>query len=182
MSEEQPRPPMLLLMLAMSVCCNAHADQYDFTGRPYAEHPMRLAARIPEDDTDAKIVALLHDVIEDTPITIGKLDEMGFTQKQTDAITILTRQEGEDYEDYVRQVATNPLAKRIKLLDLEDNMDLSRLTQPLDERDITRTRKYHKAYLFLNQFKGVRTVSKEKQAWKPKLPKPIRASKTIIES
>lgn len=147
----EPSNNIHLLMLALEICATAHKNQYDMGGRPYAEHPMRLAARIDERDTDAKIVALLHDVPEDTLETLDTLKERGFTYAQRTAIKLLTRIEGQDYFDYIRLIEANGLATRVKILDLEDNMNLSRLLATLDNRDLLRIVKYHKAYLYLTK-------------------------------
>lgn len=135
-----------LLKLAHEICLEAHQGQTDKVGMPYHLHPERVAARC---TTDAeRIVALLHDTIEDTDVTPEYLLGRGFPQYIIDAILSVTKRDGETYEDFVARAKQNPTGHMVKIHDLEDNMDIRRLDEISDE-SVTRLRKYLKAYHFL---------------------------------
>ena len=103
----------------------AHEGQFDKGGHPYYLHPQCVANMGTTEDE--KIVALLHDVVEDTPITLEELKTQGFSDDVLAALKCLTKIKGEDYQTFIQRVATNPLAVKVKIQDLKDNMDLSRL-------------------------------------------------------
>lgn len=127
---------------AVAIAAEAHLGQYDKAGAPYIYHPLRLMMRAttPEE----KIVAVLHDVVEDSRWTIDELAREGFSPRVLRAIDALTKREGESYDAFLDRVATERLAMRVKLLDLEDNSDLSRLPEASDE-DRARAEKYRRA-------------------------------------
>lgn len=127
----------------------AHAGQVDKGGKPYVEHPLAVAAAF-EDET-AVTVALLHDVLEDTACTEADLLALGIGPRALDALRLLTRQKGEDYGDYLRRLAPDPLARAVKCADLRHNADLSRIPSPT-ARDVARARKYRDALAFLLSF------------------------------
>lgn len=137
---------------ALQIAVRAHAGQQDKSGAAYIFHPLRVMARCRSDD--ARMVALLHDVVEDTSVTFGELEEEGFSETVLAALRLLTHRGDVPYEDYVRAIATNPLATEVKLADLEDNCDLRRLRE-VDERAVKRLQKYHAAFQLLT--KGART-------------------------
>lgn len=112
---------------AMRVAYDAHHGQKDKAGLPYVFHPFHLAERM-EDEASA-CVALLHDVVEDSDLSLGDL-EAQFPPEVTEAVRLLTREPGVDYLDYVRAIKGNPVATRVKLADLEHNSDESRLSGP----------------------------------------------------
>ena len=114
-----------MLNKALNIAYKAHLGQLDKAGAPYILHPMRVALHCQTENE--KIAALLHDVIEDTPVTLEDLKNEGFSDEVLAALKCLTMMEGEDYKTFVQRVATNPLAIRVKIQDLKDNMDLSRL-------------------------------------------------------
>jgi (p)ppGpp synthase/HD superfamily hydrolase len=95
-------------------------------------------------DEDTCVVALLHDVIEDTDLTLENLREYGFTEAQIEGVRVMTREEDEDYFEYIRSVKTNPLALAVKLEDLKHNSDVTRIIE-MTERDLQRLEKYKKA-------------------------------------
>ena len=132
---------------ALKLCFEAHKDQRDKSGMPYVFHPFHLAEQMETEETT--IVALLHDVVEDTDYTIDDLAAMGFSKAVTDAISLMTHADGVEYMDYVRLIKDNPLAKAVKLADLSHNSDLSRLDS-VDERALARRDKYQKAIELLN--------------------------------
>jgi hypothetical protein len=127
---------------AVSLAADAHVGQLDKAGRPYIEHPLRLMMRATSDE--AKMAAVLHDVIEDSPWTLEALAREGIPRRVLRALEHLTKRDGERYEDFIERVAEDKLATRVKILDLEDNADLSRLSAPT-EKDLERVAKYERA-------------------------------------
>lgn len=110
---------------ALEIACKAHYGQVDKGGNPYIFHPVRVALNC--NTQQEKIVALLHDVVEDTPITIEDLRMAGFTNDTIEAIKCLTKIKGEEYGDLIKRVSMNKIAIQVKIQDLKDNMDVSRL-------------------------------------------------------
>lgn len=135
-----------LLDKAALICVTKHAGQRDKMGCAYFQHPMRVAMRCRTDEE--KMVALLHDTIEDTDITAEYLLAEGFPQSVVDGILSVTKREGESYEDFVARAKQNPLGRVVKLHDLEDNLDIFRLTA-LDADMTARYNKYLAARRFL---------------------------------
>lgn len=125
---------------------NAHKNQIDKSGMPYAYHPFHLAEQM--DDEYTTCVALLHDVVEDSDITLDELIEEGFPKEVTDAIALMTHDESVPYLDYVAQIKKNPIARVVKLADLRHNSDLSRLDF-VDDKALDRMKKYKKAITIL---------------------------------
>lgn len=110
---------------ALEIAFNAHSGQVDKGGKPYILHPVRVALRC--NNEDEKITALLHDVVEDTDITLDFLKENGFGQEVVDAIDCLTKRENEEYPEFIKRISGNRLATAVKINDLTDNMDTERL-------------------------------------------------------
>ncbi len=132
-----------LLERAIKIAVVAHEGQKDRYGAPYILHPLRVMAGV---QTDAqKIVAVLHDLVEDTSWTFEKLRRNGFPKEIVEAIDCLTKRKGESYQDFVSRSASNPLARRVKLADLQDNMDLRRVHQ-LKTNETERFNKYISAW------------------------------------
>lgn len=134
------------IILALKLALKKHEHQTDKSNRPYILHPLHIMETV--DSDDAKIVAILHDIIEDTDVTEKMLLDLGFEAHIVEAISTLTKSHDEDYFEYVKRVAKNPLAKEVKLADLRHNMDITRL-KTLKERDLERNRKYQIAYHYL---------------------------------
>ncbi|MBQ3292335.1 MAG: bifunctional (p)ppGpp synthetase/guanosine-3',5'-bis(diphosphate) 3'-pyrophosphohydrolase [Mogibacterium sp.] len=132
---------------AIKLSYKAHAGQTDKSGLPYFHHPMHLAEQM--DDEDSTVVALLHDVVEDTSYTFHDLEQMGFGDAVIEALKLLTHDDYSPYLDYVRRIAKNPLATKVKLADLRHNSDLSRLNHEPTIKDIERYNKYQKAIAIL---------------------------------
>jgi len=128
---------------AIKLCFEAHAGQPDKSGLPYAHHPLHLAEQM--DDEVSTVVALLHDIVEDTDYTFDDLEQMGFGDDVIGALRLLTHAEGIPYLDYVREIANDPIATKVKLADLAHNSDLTRLDHEPAEVDLERVRKYKKA-------------------------------------
>lgn len=133
---------------ALKLCFEAHKDQTDKSGMPYVFHPFHLAEQMQTEQTI--VVALLHDVVEDTQYTLEDLWNMGFDKAVIDALALLTHDDNTDYMDYVRAIKGNPIAKAVKLADLAHNSDLSRLTT-VDEKALQRREKYLKAMALLRE-------------------------------
>lgn len=134
---------------ALDLASWKHHEQKDKAGKAYFGHIARVsnACKTPP----AKVVALLHDVIEDTDVTPEQLEELGFSEFVIKAVLCLTRHDGETYEDFIQRAANNPVAREVKIADLEDNMDLRRLNE-VKEEDIERTEKYVKAWKYLKNY------------------------------
>lgn len=136
-----------LLARADSIAEEAHAGQVDKAGAPYVTHPRRVAASVA--GTTAKVVALLHDVVEDGPgWTLERLKAEGFSDEVVAAVDALTHRDGEDYFDAVRRAGANPIAREVKLADLADNSDRTRL-KSIGEREERRLEKYARATALL---------------------------------
>lgn len=135
---------MSTLQRAIEIATKAHAGQFDKGGKEYIGHPLRVMEM---GKTEAeKIVGVLHDVIEDTSITIENLSDEGFSKEILDALLCVTKLNNEeDYDHFISRVMTNPLAVKVKMNDLTDNMDLTRLNE-VTENDLERICKYQKAY------------------------------------
>ena len=127
---------------ALKLCFEAHKNQTDKSGIPYVFHPFHLAESMTDEYTTT--VALLHDVVEDTDYTLRDLKEMGFPEKVTDALALLTHDKSVPYMEYVEKIKQNPVARIVKLADLTHNSDLSRL-DTVDEKSLKRVEKYKKA-------------------------------------
>ena len=132
---------------ALKLCFEAHKNQLDKSGMPYVFHPFHLAEQM--DTEEATVVALLHDVVEDTDYTLEDLKNMGFSEAVISAIALLTHEEGAEYMDYVKKIKNNEIARKVKLADLKHNSDLSRL-DIVDEKALKRREKYLKAIEILN--------------------------------
>lgn len=131
-----------LLARAVAIAEQQHAGQVDKAGRPYIEHPRRVMRAMA---TDAeRIVAILHDVVEDGDVTLAQLADEGFPQYLLDALDSVTRRPDETYEAFVARAAANPIGRRVKVADLQDNADLSRIAAPT-AADLARTEKYRRA-------------------------------------
>ena len=135
---------------ALKLCYEAHRDQTDKSGLPYVFHPFHLAEQMPDEITT--VVALLHDVVEDTAYTLEDLRAMGFPAEALEAIALMTHAKGVAYLDYVAALRSNPVARRVKLADLRHNSDLSRL-DGVDEKALARVKKYKKAIALLEEEK-----------------------------
>jgi (p)ppGpp synthase/HD superfamily hydrolase len=135
---------------AIAIAVEAHAGQKDRSGASYILHPLRVMARLSTDDE--KIVAILHDVVEDTDWSFDDLRKEGFSEPILTALECVTKREGEDYEEFVKRSASNALARRVKIADLEDNMDLRR-NESLAATDLERLNKYLRAWRYLTSLK-----------------------------
>ena len=131
---------------AMKLCYAAHHEQFDKSGIPYVFHPFHLAEQMP--DEDCTVVALLHDVVEDTSNTLDQIRAMGFSEPVLTALAFLTHDNNTPYLDYVAALKENRIARIVKLADLRHNSDLSRL-DVVTAKDVERVEKYEKAIALL---------------------------------
>lgn len=138
---------MSTLERAIAIAAAAHAGQTDKAGAPYILHPLRVMLRV---TTEAEhITAVLHDVIEDCEgWSFARLLEEGFSTDIIEALQSVTKREGEAYEDFVKRACENPIGRRVKLSDLHDNCDLSRIGNPT-ARDHERIARYRRALAYI---------------------------------
>jgi len=127
---------------AIAIAATAHAGQVDKGGAPYILHPLKVMLRM--SSLEERIVAVLHDVVEDCGISLEDLRMEGFSEAILSAIESVTKVPGESYEDFVERAAQNPIGRVVKLADLEENSDLSRIASPSWE-DLERVEKYRRA-------------------------------------
>lgn len=137
---------MATLERAIEIAAKSHSGQIDKAGQPYVLHPLRLmlAVRTPQE----RMVAVLHDVVEDTTVTITDLEREGFSPEVIAAVQALTKLPGESRVAAAHRAAANPIARAVKLADVTDNMDLSRIARPT-ERDFARIKEYEQVRLVL---------------------------------
>jgi (p)ppGpp synthase/HD superfamily hydrolase len=129
---------------AIDLAVKSHRGQTDKYHLPYIVHVFGVAARCRT--IEEKIVAFLHDVVEDGHATFDNLRRLGFSERIISAVDCLTRRKGETYEAFVDRLAPNPLARTVKLADLEDNMDVRRSDRAMKDKDAERMEKYRRAW------------------------------------
>jgi (p)ppGpp synthase/HD superfamily hydrolase len=133
---------------AIALAVEAHRGQRDKAGQAYILHTLRVMMRL---ETEAeRMAAILHDVVEDTPYTLERLRELGYPEEVLGALDCLTKREGESYEAFIERVRPHPLARRVKLADLEDNMDVRRLLA-VGPRETERLARYRTAWARLKE-------------------------------
>ena len=133
---------------ALAICFEAHKDQADKSGLPYVFHPFHLAEQMEDEVTT--VVALLHDVVEDTDWTFEGLAAEGFAPEAIAALRLLTHNDDTLYPDYVAKIKLDPIARAVKLADLRHNSDLSRL-ETVDDEALRRREKYLEAIRLLTE-------------------------------
>jgi (p)ppGpp synthase/HD superfamily hydrolase len=141
-----------LVEKARALAARVHAGQTDKGGHPYLDHPLRVAESVRGEGRDAMVAAILHDVIEDGGISAAELRAEGFPEAAVQAVEIVTKRNGEHgdeegYRRFIERVATSGsrLAMIVKLADLADNSDLSRLGREPTAKDLARARKYEQS-------------------------------------
>lgn len=125
--------------MAIVIATQSHINQIDKAGQPYIDHPLRVMTAgqtLPE-----KIVGVLHDAVEDSDLTLAELAESGFPKEILAAIDAITKRDHESYDTYLERVMANAIALRVKIADMTDNMDISRIAHPT-AKDWTRLEKY----------------------------------------
>ena len=138
---------MATLERAIAIAAEAHTGQVDKAGAPYILHPIRVMLRVPS--IEEKMTAVLHDVVEDTTITLDMLLAEGFPREVVRAVDALTKRSGETYEAFVARAAMDPIGRSVKLADLAENSDLTRIQSPTT-KDIERVEKYRRAITQIN--------------------------------
>lgn len=131
------------LEVAIQKALTGHYGQVDKGGAPYFLHPLRVMMKMK--DYPRMAAAVLHDLVEDTFTTLDDLRRLGMPEEVVEAVDALTKRKGEDYEDYLKRVEANEIARDVKLADLQDNMRLDRLLA-VTEKDLKRVAKYKIAY------------------------------------
>lgn len=132
-----------ILQKAIDIAAEAHKGQTDRAGKPYIGHISRVMQA--GKTTDERMAGILHDIVEDTHWTTEALLQQGIPAHIVEAVICLTKKDGEDYDNFIQRVKTNPIAVAVKINDLRDNMDITRLPEISDD-DIRRLLKYHRAY------------------------------------
>ena len=135
------------LQRAIEIAVNAHREQSRKNGDPYILHPLRLMHAV--DSATEKIVAVLHDVVEDTDVTMDQLQSEGFSAEIIEALKLVTHDEQQPYDEYIASIKTNPIARIVKLADLSDNSNVFEIPN-LADRDLKRLEKYHRAFKTLS--------------------------------
>ncbi len=140
-----------MLEHAIRIALDAHEGQVDKAGRPYILHPIRVMMRTHTET--AMLAALLHDVVEDSDWTLERLRAEGFPENVVAAVALCTHGDDQTYEEFIEALKQDPVAREVKLADLEDNLDLFRLPS-LNTRDLARVEKYHRAWRTLKALDG----------------------------
>lgn len=135
---------------ALQLCFDVHKDQVDKAGTPYVFHPFHLAEQMT--DEDSVVVALLHDVVEDSDYTFEDLLSLGFSERVVDTLRLLTHDSSVPYMDYIAALKQHPVARNVKIADLTHNCDLTRFeSESIDEKALKRVKKYEQAIRLLWQ-------------------------------
>jgi (p)ppGpp synthase/HD superfamily hydrolase len=137
-----------MLDKAIELARIAHEGQLDKGGQPYIDHPLRVMDNV--ETVEEKIVAVLHDAVEDSDLTLEDLSRIGFSEEIVKAIAAITKHEGEKRNDYLSRVMNNPIALKVKIADMTDNAEISRIPNPT-EKDRERTRIYKKNIIKLQK-------------------------------
>lgn len=133
---------------AISIAALAHKGQRDKADAVYLLHPLRMMMQMKSEA--AMIVAVLHDVVEDTDWTFEMLREQGFSEEVLTALDGVTNRSGESYDEFIERAKTNPIARQVKIADLEDNMNMRRIGE-VRPKDLERLEKYHKSWRLLTE-------------------------------
>ena len=133
---------------AISIAALAHKGQRDKADAAYLLHPLRMMMQMKSET--AMIVAVLHDVVEDTDWTFERLREQGFSEEVLTALDCVTNRSGEGYDEFIERAKTNPIARQVKIADLEDNMNIRRIGE-MRPKDLERLDKYHKSWRLLTE-------------------------------
>ena len=148
-----PRTIMSTLEKAIALAATQHAGQLDKGGQPYILHPLRLMLQF--SNPTLQIIAILHDILEDTSTTAEDLKALGFSAEIIQSIQALTKQTGESRLEAAKRTALNPLATQVKYVDVADNMNLTRINNPT-ARDFARLEEYKEVLEIIKQAKNVK--------------------------
>ena len=135
---------------AIAAAAAGHQEQTDKAGKAYILHPLRVMMRLRTDDEELMCIAIMHDIVEDCGITAEELYSKGYSTRVVEGILALTRYDDESYEHFIERAALNEDARRVKLEDLRDNSDITRL-KGLTKKDFARVEKYQKAFVYLSK-------------------------------
>lgn len=140
------------LAQAIAFAANVFAESTDKGGKPYILHCLRVMNNVDQNDEELMIIAVLHDVAEDFPEKwpVSFFTKNGYSDRVTSALSLLTHNKGVPYDDYIKAISNNLDATRVKLADLKDNSDITRL-KGIGKKDFDRMEKYSKAYLYLSR-------------------------------
>lgn len=138
-----------VLASAIALAASKHEDQIDKGGKAYILHPIRMMMRLRTNDEELMAIAILHDVVEDSDITIGDLIALGYSIRIVAGVDALTRKDDETYDQFIKRCAQNRDAKLVKREDLRDNSDITRL-KGLRQKDFERLEKYSRAFIYLS--------------------------------
>jgi (p)ppGpp synthase/HD superfamily hydrolase len=142
---------MNMLAKAIAIASSAFEHKVDKGGKPYILHCLRVMYNVEYLGDEAMIVAVLHDLIEDTDWTAEMLIEEGFARPTVEMIKMMTHIDGEPYDDYIARVALNKITRRVKMGDLKDNSNIHRM-KGLREKDFKRLEKYFRSYAYLKEW------------------------------
>ncbi len=130
-----------MLATAIKIATQAHEYQKDLNGEPYILHPLRVMQNM--ETQEEKIVAILHDVVEDSSVILYELKKIGFSSTVINAIDVISRKKDETVNLYYHRIFNNKIAIKVKIKDLEDNMNLTRYTK-IKKTELNRIEMYHK--------------------------------------
>ena len=139
-----------LLAKAIAIAATAHKDDVDKGGKAYILHPIRIMMRLRTDNDHLNVCAILHDVLEDHPEFAEEIDKLELTQPMRHTLDCLTHKDGEPYMDYIIRISKDREATFLKMGDIKDNSDVTRL-KGVRQKDLDRVVKYNKAYMFLKE-------------------------------
>lgn len=139
-----------MLDRAIALAAESFKGKFDKAGKPYILHCLAVMNQMSQDDEELMAIAVLHDVVEDTKITFNDLAQQGFSRRVIAALQLLTHNHDTSYDDYVRALAANPDAKKVKIADLRHNSDITRM-KGLETKDFERLEKYHRSYIYLTK-------------------------------
>lgn len=140
-----------MLAKAIAITAKAFESKLDKGGKPYILHCLRVMNNVDQNDEELMCIAILHDLIEDCPfMNCNELFRLGFSERIVNGVRLLTHQEEDSYDDYIKAIALNQDARKVKLADLQDNSNINRL-KGVGKKDFDRIEKYHKAYLYLSR-------------------------------
>ncbi|MBN1995856.1 MAG: GTP pyrophosphokinase [Anaerolineae bacterium] len=129
---------------AIALAVKTHQGQVDKYGQPYILHPLRVMFRL---ETELEqMVGILHDVVEDSELTLADLRQTGYAPEVIEALDGVTRRQEETYDEFVERSLAHPVSRRVKLADLEDNMDLRRMSTEMGDKDFERLKRYRRAW------------------------------------
>lgn len=138
------------LATAIALAAEYFEDTTDKSGEPYILHCLHVMYAMPEDDPELRSIAVLHDIVEDTEVTLEELREEGFSERVIEGVAAMTHDKDVSYGDYIKRIALSEDATKVKLADLRHNSDITRL-KGLTKKDFDRMEKYHHSYKYLSK-------------------------------